>query len=252
MLSWETARIFKPIFFCSSFIKIKLTFKCIYLWVLQIRVFSHILKTWGLFNLALFLFPALTCFISKWRSTAIVPSDYWEVLLWSFLGIKIQYKLVYNLNFFFMLAFGSVIFTPFLALLNWQPQKPMPGDVGLIENLFFFLFSENFWRYAPWTVTFIDSQMWISYDSFWYVIRDKCIQFSGKFKPLCSEEGGVCHGISSSIGQTHADLWCSGQGNGTRWMKMSCHPLRPGANLQRVLDIWNYGCSCSPEEGRMQ
>lgn len=37
-----------------------------------------------------------------------------------------------------MLAFGSVIFAPFLPLLNWQPQRPMQGDVGLIENLFFF------------------------------------------------------------------------------------------------------------------
>lgn len=52
--------------------------------------FSYILNMRHLANLALNFFPALTLFISTGRSNAIVNPEYWEVLLWLGMGIKIS------------------------------------------------------------------------------------------------------------------------------------------------------------------
>lgn len=53
-------------------------------------LFSYILNMRHLANLALNFFPALTLFISTARSNAIVNPEYWEVLLWLGMGIKIS------------------------------------------------------------------------------------------------------------------------------------------------------------------
>lgn len=128
-------------------------------------------------------------------------AQFWE--------LKCQYKLVHNLNiFFFMLAFESIIFALFLALLNWEPQRPIQGGVGVIENRFFFLFSERLFEG-------IHLGLWLLWRNIYFY---KCKSHTAVFEMwlgisaldfLVNSSSHVqknleCIGISSSIGQNQA------------------------------------------------
>lgn len=118
--------------FSSQFFEIQLTFNFIFLCMLQI-LFSCILKIRDLSNLNCF-FPALTYFIYIGEAVLLLIHITGKCSFDQFSELKLQYKLVYNLNISFMFPFESIIFALFFTLFNWQSQRSMKGDVGLIEN----------------------------------------------------------------------------------------------------------------------
>lgn len=154
-----------------------------------------------------------------------------------------------------MLAFKSIIFALFLALFNWQPQRPIQGGVGLMENQFFyfslvrdFLKVFTFGLWLLWrNICFYKCKSDMAAFDMWLGISalDFLVNSSSHVQKKME-----CFEISSSSEQNHCDA--PGWGNGTSWKKTPCHPWGQGTELQTVLDIWSCGCSCWPEEGRMQ
>lgn len=158
-----------------------------------------------------------------------------------------------NSFFFFMLAFKSIIFA--LSILKLATSETYTGRYWTNgESVFFFSLVRDFlkvftfglwllWRNICFYKCKSDMEafdMWLGISALDFLVNSS----SHVQKKVEWIE------ISSSSGQNYCDA--PGWGNGTNWKKTPCHSWGSGTELQTVLDIWSCGCSCWPEEGRMQ